>query len=145
MKSLWTYVLIRRFIDHAPSEVSQARVRAWVVINPFPVVVAAPAPVVVAQPVVPDPYAPPPVDYRRVLADFHTRVDRLRRVLDRQLNRRIISQRQYDQHADDLDAIIREEQQDAARHNGALTPREVDDLNHRLTDLQDRIHEDLAR
>ncbi len=108
----------------AATDVSQARVRAWITINPFPIVGAAPAPVVVAQPVVADPYAPPPVDYHQVLSDFHARVERLRRVLDRQLNRRIITAKgTYDKHADDLDAIIQEEQQDAARQNGALTPR----------------------
>jgi hypothetical protein len=126
--------------------IAEARVRVWVSINPFPLV--APAPVVVAQPApayVPDPYAAPPPDYRQVLADFHTRVRRLQKVLDRQLSRRIITQGQYDRHADDLEAIVREEQQDAARHGGALTPREVNDLNRRLTELQDRVHDDIGR
>ena len=128
--------------------ISEARVHAWISITPFPLVVAQP--VVVAQPAppptyVPDPYAPPPPDYRRILSDFHVRAQRLQRMLDHQLNRRIISQEQYDHHANDLDTIIRDEQQDAARHQGALTPREVDELNRRLTELQDRVHEDLAR
>ena len=128
--------------------VSQAGVRAWIVINPFPLVVAPQPAVVVQTPpsaMVEDPYAAPAPDYRQVLDDFHNRVRRLQRVLDRQLSRGVISQRQYDRHADDLEMIIREEQQDAARHNGALTPREVNDLNRRLTVLQDRIHEDIAR
>jgi len=142
----WT-CLMAASIVLAMVTLSQARVRAWVVINPFPLIVT-PQPVVVAQPVpavVPDPYAAPPMDYRQVLDDFHKRVQRLQKVLDRQLNRRIISQVQYDRHADDLEAIIREEREDAARHNGGLTPREVYDLNRRLTELQDRIHDDLAR
>src|ERR1700689_328284 len=144
MKTTWKYLLVGGLVLGSVG-VSQARVRAWVVINPFPLVVAAP-PVVVAQPVVvADPYAAPPVDYGRVLADFHKRAQRLQRLLDRQLNRHIISQGQYDRHAEDLDQIVRDEQQDAARHNGGLTPREVDELNHRLTELQDRVHEDLAR
>jgi hypothetical protein len=61
------------------------------------------------------------------------------------VNRGIISQGQYDRHAGDLDRIIQDEQQDAALHNGGLTPREVNDLNHRLLDLQDRVHDDLGR
>jgi hypothetical protein len=147
-KKTWTYLMVGGLLVGMVN-VSQARVRAWIVINPFPLMVA-PQPVVVAQPVappamVPDPYAAPPPDYRQVLDNFHNRVGRLQRVLDRQLNRRIITQAQYDRHADDLEGIIREEQQDAARHNGALTPREVNDLNRRLTELQDRIHEDIAR
>ena len=125
--------------------VSQAGDRALIVIRPYPLVVAAPAAVVVAQPAPVPEYAPPPPDYGRVLTDFHARVERLQRMLDRQLRRRIITQRQYDRHADDLDAIVRDEQTDAARHNGGLTPREVDELNRRLTELQDRVHEDLAR
>jgi hypothetical protein len=142
-KSTWTYLMVVGFLVGL-ANVSQAGVRAWVVINPFPLFVA-PQPVVVAQPVmVADPYAAPPPDYRQVLDDFHNRVRRLQRVLDRQLNRRIITQGQYDRHADDLDGIIRMEQQDAARHNGALTPREVNDLNRRLTELQDRVHDDIG-
>jgi hypothetical protein len=124
---------------------SAARIHVWLGINPFPVVVA-PAPVVVAQPVVvPDPYAAPPQDYRVVLDNFHARVRRLQKMLDRQVSRGAISQRQYDRDADDLDQIIKDEQADAARHNGALTPREINELNQRLTELQDRVHEDLAR
>jgi hypothetical protein len=128
--------------------VSQAaRVHAWISINPFPIVVApAPAVVVEQRPVVvEDTYAPPPQDYGRVLSDFHNRVRRLQRLLDHQLNRGIITQGQYDRHADDLDRIMQDERQDAARHNGALTPREVNDLHHRLLDLQDRIHDDISR
>jgi len=148
MKKLkWTSLMVGGLLIGLVN-VSQARVRAWIVINPFPLMVASP-PVVVAQPVepamVPDPYAPPPLDYGRVLNDFHNRVRRLQRVLDRQLGRGVITQGQYDRHADDLDGIVREEQQDAARHNGALTPREINELNRRLTELQDRIHEDIAR
>jgi hypothetical protein len=144
-KSMLTYLMVGGLLMGLV-DVSQARVRVWIGINPFPLVVA-PAAVVVAQPapaMVPD-YAPPPPDYRQVLDDFHNRVRRLQRVLDRQLNKGIISQGQYDRHADDLEGIIRAEQQDAARHNGALTPREVNDLNRRLTELQDRVHEDMAR
>ena len=51
-------------------------------------------------------YAAPPPDSREVLDNFHTRVQRLQRVLDRQVNRGIISQAQYDRHANDLDAIL---------------------------------------
>jgi hypothetical protein len=40
---------------------------------------------------------------------------------------------------------MQDERQDAALHNGGLTPREVNDLNHRLTQLQDRIHDDIIR
>ena len=99
----WAYLMVGGLLFSLVN-VSQARVRAWIVINPFPLVVAAPQPVVVAQPaMVADPYAPPPPDYRRELDDFHARVRRLQKVLDRQLSRRIISQRQYDQHADDLE------------------------------------------
>jgi len=129
------------------SGVSQAaRTHAWIVVNPFPLVAAVVAPPPPPPVMVADPYAaPPPPDYRQVLGDFHNRVQRLQRMLDRQLRRGVISQRQYDRHAEDLDAILREEQMDAARHNGALTPREVDDLSRRLTLLQDRVHEDLAR
>ena len=36
-------------------------------------------------------------------------------------------------------------QADAARHQGALAPREINELNRRLTELQDRVHDDLAR
>ena len=133
MKKISTYVVLGGLVLGLADVSQAARVRVWIGINPFPLVVAAPAPVVVAQPVmVADPYAAPPPDYRQVLADFHNRVQRMQRVLDRQLNRGIISQRQYDRHADDLEAILREEQQDAARHNGALTPREVNDLNRRV-------------
>jgi len=144
MKKMLSYVVLGGLVLGVADVSQAARVRVWIGINPFPLVVAAP--VVVAQPaVVADPYAAPPPDYRQVLVDFHNRAQRMQRLLDRQLNRGIISQRQYDRHADDLEGILRLEQQDAARHNGALTPREVNDLNHRLTDLQDRIHEDLAR
>lgn len=145
MKNIWTFVVLGGLVL-GMADISQARVRVWIGINPFPIVAA---PVVVAQPVVAQPamvpdYAPPPPDYAQVLADFHKRAQRLQRVLDHQLNKGIISQRQYDRHADDLEAIIRDEQKDAARHNGALTPREVTDLNRRLTELQDRVHEDMA-
>jgi hypothetical protein len=148
MKTAWRYLTLSAMLV-CSAGISQAdRGRAWIVVNPFPLVVVRP--VVEAQPVaqpvvVPDPYAAPPVDYGRVLADFHSRVQRMQRLLDRQLNRRIISTAQYDRHAEDLDQIVRDEQRFAARHNGALTPREVDELNRRLTELQDRIHEDLAR
>src|SRR5579872_4063930 len=103
MKTLWTYVMLSGLILGLADVSQAARVHAWITINPFPLVVAAP---VVAQPVaqpvmVADPYAAPPPDYRQVLADFHARIDRLRRVLDRQLNRGIISQGTYDRHAED--------------------------------------------
>jgi hypothetical protein len=142
MKTIWSYVILSGLVLGV-TDISQAYVHVWLGINPFPVVVVAP---VVVQPVmVQDPYAAPPPDYRQVLADFHHRVERMQKVLDRQFNRRVISREQYDRHANDLDGILRLEQQDAAQHNGALTPREVNDLNGRLTALQDRIHEDLAR
>ena len=142
MKTIWSYVVLSGLVLGA-ADVSQAYVHVWLGINPFPVVVVAPAAVHAVM--VPDPYAAPPPDYRQVLTDFHNRVQRMQRVLDRQFNRRVISRAQYDRHANDLDGILRQEQQDAAQHNGALTPREINDLNGRLTALQDRIHEDLAR
>lgn len=146
MKLILRMVVLGSILTGLAGVSQAARVHVWLGISPFPLVVA-PAPVVVAQPVevVPDPYAAPPPDYREILANFHDRVKRLQRMLDRQLNRGAITQRQYDRHAEDLDQIIRDEQADAARHNGALMPREVDQLNRRLTLLQDRVHEDLAR